>query len=67
MSINISSLLGCFIGSDKIGVVPTGDSGASRVEVSYGGDRTLRPVSVPPSLGMTEDMIHSVTHQLGNR
>ena len=55
------------MGSEKIGVVPTGDIGMSRVETSYGGDRTLRPVSVLSSLGVTEDMIHSVTHQLGNR
>lgn len=45
----------------------TGHVGASGMETSHGGDRTLRPVSALPSLGVTEDMIHSVTHQLGNR
>ena len=62
VSINISSLLRCFIGSDKIGVVPTGDIGASGVEASCGGDRTLCLVSVLPPLCMTKDMVHSVTH-----
>lgn len=40
----------------------TGHIGASGTEASRGGDCTLRPVSVLPSLGVTEDMVHSVTH-----
>lgn len=39
----------------------TGHVGVSGMEASRGGDCTLRPVSLLPSLGVTEDMIHSVT------
>ena len=45
----------------------TGHIGASGMEASCGGNRPLRSASVLPPLGMTEEMIHSVTHQLGNR
>ena len=44
-----------------------GHIGTAGVEASRGGDRTLRPVSVFRPLGVTEDMVHPVTHQLGNR
>ncbi len=45
----------------------TGHVSASRMEAPGGGNRPLRPASVLPSLGLTEEMIHSVTHQLGER
>ena len=45
----------------------TGHIGAPRMEASCGGNRPLRSASVLPPLGMTQEMIHSATHQLGNR